>query len=234
MKIPRKIDDKLKNAVVQFQFVSNIPSGTILGYFYSRFKNEVRLIPPLKMPLFSSGLLVGVQESTQIIINLDNNFTIDLKDNSITFDLADGYKGWDLYMETIEKYMFPLFEHKIVSSIEQIGVRYISNFDNVLIYDHIKGIINLELIESATRGQSRFEFNKNKCTIGLNLINGAVYEADNKTTDVSIIDIHAVQKVTIKNTEELVDTTNKMHDIEKEVFFSLLKDEFLATLNPEY
>lgn len=235
MKVPKKIDDKIKNAVVQIQFDSHLPSGTILGYFYEIFKTEIQ-ITRSKSPIIVDGKIIGIEESNPIMISSDKNFTILLNDNSITFDIVNTYKGWDNYLVNVNKYLSPLFEKGVINKVNQIGIRYINNYENVLIYDKINAQINLDFIQGSQRGLSRFEFQKDDNFIVLNLINGnAVIKVDNNSKrSGSIIDIDVINQNTILSVEDLLSTIDQMHDIEKSVFFSLITTEFLSTLNPFY
>lgn len=235
MKIPRKINDRLKNAIVQIHFESNLPSGAILGYFHQIFNKEVQFMAS-RTPIISNGKIIGIEEATPIIVTNDKNFTILIQDNTITFDLVDGYKGWDIYVENIKKYMSPIFESNIINKINQIGVRYISNFDEIMIYDHINANINLAFVKTDFKGQSRFEFSNNNSTVILNLISGSIIaNSKNETPKLgSIIDIDVIQKPNISSIGELVKIVNEIHEVEKSIFFSLLKESFLSTLNPIY
>lgn len=234
MKVPKKIDDKIKNSAIQIQFDSHLPSGTILGYFHEIFKNEIQFTRS-KTPIIVDGKIIGIEESNPIMISSDKNFTILLNDNSITFDIVNGYKGWDKYLHNIKKYLSPLFEKGIISKIQQIGIRYINNYENVLIYDKINAQINLDFVNGSQKGLSRFEFPKDDNFIVLNLINGAITNIDNNLEkSISVIDIDVINQNTILSVEDLLSTIDQMHDTGKSIFFSLITTEFLSTLNPLY
>ena len=234
MKVPKKIDDRIRNSVVQIQFDSHLPSGTILGYFHAIFKNEIQFTRS-KTPIIVDGKIIGIEESNPIMISSDKNFTIILNDTSITFDILDGYKGWDKYLFNIKKYLSPLFEKSIIHKIHQIGIRYINHYENILIYDKINAKINLDFIDTPQKGLSRFEFQKEHNFVVLNLINGAVNNIDNNSMiSTSIIDIDIINQNTILSVEDLLSTIDQMHDTEKSIFFSLITKEFLSTLNPLY
>lgn len=237
MKIPRKIDDRLKNSIIQIQFDSSLPFGTILGYFHSIFKEKLRYLPQ-RTPLISNGKIIGVEESAPIILTEDGNFTIVIQDNSIAFDLLDGYKGWEVYQKNIIKYIEPVFDANIISKVTQIGVRYISNFDDIYIYEYLNASIQLGFVKGDFKGQSKFEFIIDNKIVILNLLNGgAVVNSAPSDSQrfASIIDIDVIQRQPdISNISELVKIIGEIHEVEKNVFFSLLKESFLATLNPVY
>lgn len=234
MKVPKKIDDRIKNSVIQIQFDSPLPSGTILGYFHEIFKDEIQFTRS-KTPIIVDGKIIGVEESNPIMISSDKIFTILLNDNSITFDVVNGYKGWDKYIFNIKQYLLPLFEKSIITKVHQIGIRYINNYEDILIYDKINAKINLDFIDGSQKGLSRFEFQKENNFVLLNLINGAVTKIDNNLTkSISIIDIDVINQNTILSVDDLLLTIDQMHDTGKSVFFSLITTEFLSTLNPLY
>jgi|GEM_PF-5229034 len=45
MKIPRKIDDRLREAIVNLQFVPGVPETAVWGYFYRLFEQELMPLP---------------------------------------------------------------------------------------------------------------------------------------------------------------------------------------------
>lgn len=69
----------------------------------------------------------------------------------------------------------------------------------------------------------------------LQIANKAQVTIQNQVSSGSVIDINTLYKATgEKFFADMENLLEKGHIIEKKLFFSLLKDEFLSTLNPEY
>ena len=74
-------------------------------------------------------------------------------------------------------------------------------------------------------------------TVILNIaLNHPINNPQNPSTQVvSIIDVDVIKEhISITDLSEFLDIINSCHDKQKEIFFSLLTDEFLNELNPEY
>jgi uncharacterized protein (TIGR04255 family) len=99
------------------------------------------------------------------------------------------------------------------------------------------GFPDVQSISSAFR--TEFEYKNAKVILNLNnKIPIVRQQATNREPEViptSIIDVDVIREpLEIEKIDDLAGIIDQVHEIEKEVFFSLLTDDFLKTLNPEY
>jgi len=154
----------------------------------------------------------------------------------------DEYIGWKDYKPEIKKALSQLMETNHIKKCTRVGLRYISEYPDKDLKDCIKFKFSFGLpqFESETTA-FRSEFMYNDTKVILNLNNKVPFikqEINTKQTVIirtSIIDIDVIsENLEIDNLNDLLNTIEMNHTKEKEVYFSMLKDEFLQSLNPEY
>jgi uncharacterized protein (TIGR04255 family) len=237
MRIPRKIDDKLKDAIVNIQFTSGIPADAVVGSFFSLLKthfNAISLGPAGAIRLDQ----LTIQPQQSFYIHKEGKFRVDITAESITFNLTEKYEGWNNYINVIEETLIPLFQEKVITKVNRIGVRYISIFDGVRIFDNIIPQITFAPLDDlSSRSQFRIELNRADFLAIVSIVNAYPTVLENKNTDIfSVVDIDII-KVTnsqIASFENVMNTIQKAHHEQKQLFFSLLKQEFIKSLNPEF
>lgn len=233
MQIPRKIDDRLQDAIVSIQFEPGVPGNAVEGYFHSVLKdmyNTVSLNQPGTIKI--DQLIVQPQQTFYIIG--EGKFRVEVNANSITFNLIGSYTGWDEYSKTLTTTLSPLIEKGIIAKISRIGIRYISVFDHIRIFDHLKSSLHLEPFDqTSSRAQFRIELEQGPFLMIVTLINafpktdGGIYSI----TDVDTIKVFDSIKI---QANEVLEWLEKGHSEQKKVFFSLLKQDFIDSLNPIY
>ncbi|OYU67917.1 MAG: hypothetical protein CFE22_02580 [Cytophagaceae bacterium BCCC1] len=236
MLLPKKIDDGLKDAIVSLKFISNLPKGTELGVFYLKFKDFLKPVN-ISNPTFVPGSNLIIEKQANSFLSQDENFRIEFNSSEIIFNIQKIYKGWEEFFEFIKAVVIKLFDDGIISGVYRIGLRYISQFENISIFDNVNAKISLDLVHGDVRGQSRFELSKDDFFIILSMSNRQVVPQDySKAEFVSIIDVDVIKDFsTIEPSKNIVLVkVEDAHRIEKEIFFTLLKKDFLETLNPEY
>ncbi|HEY4288115.1 MAG TPA: TIGR04255 family protein [Puia sp.] len=247
MRLPSKITpDSISDAVVEIRYLSDLPFEILLGLFVDAFDESYTYISrPPKPPR------PGIQESRPrgLVINLggekllyNDKVTIQLRENAFVFSCLDKYIGWKDFRPEIEKAMEVVANTGKVTKWTRVGLRYISEYPKT----DLKGCTNFDFTFGLPNVRSsstafRTEFNYNEARVILNLSNQipvARQQALNKLPEVvstSIIDIDVIQEtVNELDIDRVMGIADKMHLIEKEVFFTLLTESFLQTLNPEY
>ena len=236
MEFPKKIDDRLKDAIVDLQFASNVPLETMAGYFHSMNVQELQDNPAFSsINLIAQGLVI---ESNQtFFLTKDGCFRINVTGKNITFNLVNKYEGWDNYFPIIKKMTKPIFENNLIGQVQRIGVRYINQFDSIRIFDHIKATIRFDAAPVNSRGQFRIEFEQDGFLCIVTLVNSYPASPPNDNKYLSLFDVDIVKNISENQKithEETIAIINDAHITEKKVFFSLLKNDFLRTLNPVY
>ena len=244
MKIPKRISpDNLKDSIVQILFNSDVQPELFLGVFSRVFNEDFTFTGT-----FPQKKELKIGEKQEIIFEkFDKGFFLDMKKeikvdvtgNSVIFNMFKNYIGWENYFPLINKTIKTLFEGGFIKEINRIGIRYISQFDNISLIDNLNMNLSLDIpnknLEST---QIRTEYIENEFKIILTLINRIRNPEDSKTnsrTNTSIIDIDVIQVAENMNNSHLaLEAILNGHQKQKSTFFSLLRPSFLETLKPEY
>lgn len=237
MQLPKKIDDGLKDAIVSIQYLSELPNGTDLGYFHMTLKDELKGFALNNKYQSIQGSNLLIEEGNSVYLTNDDAIKVTFTRNNVTFNINQKYIGWEHYFTRIQSILKQLFDRKIIAKVNRIGLRYISQFDNIAIHQNINGNINLDFVEGGIYGMSRFELYVKEFIVLLTLTNKQqVPENISKADYISIVDVDVVKifNQLINDYEQVIRLIDEAHSIEKEVFFTLLKQDFLQTLNPKY
>jgi len=160
----------------------------------------------------------------------------------IIFNCLKDYISWSDYRPEIEKVLSQISKAKVIEKYNRIGVRYISEYPETDLKDCVKFSFTFGTpeIESSTYTFNS-EFTSGNFRTILNLKNKLPVlkekNADSQSiiTPVSIIDIDVIMdNLSLTDLKSLLIDIDKAHLRQKEVFFNLLKENFLKTLNPEY
>ncbi len=247
MTLPKKITpDRIRDSIVQVFYTSTIPFDPMIGYLYSimggmglQYTN--RSLRPSKDILstaeVNSELLMIPQHfffNEEIKIQLHQN-------GSLIFNCVNSYIGWTKYFSFIKDVILKLSDHQLFNSFNRIGIRYISEFPNIDILTKIKFHFEMSSIKTdISNGSFRLEWEEESYKIITNIgsklpISSIIEEEDTRIDYVSLIDLDIIrQDLAITNSSDLFKIIDIAHAKEKKLFFELLKDDFLVTLNPEY
>lgn len=246
MSNPKRIDDRLKDAIVNIQFVSGVPADTVVGYFHSICREYLKDSHNFfnQFNIATAGLTIEANSS--FFVTKNERLRIDISPQNITFNLLSGYNnlfngkdGWSGYFSLVQEIVRPLFEQGIIKQVQRIGVRYISQFENVSIYDCTNLKVDLGIEAMPRRGQLRVEFEKENFWSIITLLNNYPITVSSNLGNsfFSLIDIDVIKNFSstqFLSFEDLVKDLDKAHDIEKKIFFSILNPVFLQSLNPIY
>jgi uncharacterized protein (TIGR04255 family) len=234
--------DPVKTAVVELRFTSSLPKEAIYGVLYNALRElcpESKALPIMQLPeivrvqapdlrwkpwyqLSGSGL--DVQIGPEVL--------------GVNCDCSNGYRGWDFFSEMISKILVDVKDTKLIETISRIGVRYISFFENVNIFEKLKLSIHRDgkpfCCEKTTFTTLLTEGDFNQL---LSLNNDAVLTSQNPPREEkrgSTVDIDTFTMKEFPSFEGVSQIIEEGHALEKKLFFSLLKEDFLESLNPTY
>lgn len=238
MPIPKKITPcPINEAIVEIRFEANVLPDAVFGIIYNRFKEQYPNID--KLPILNLPEQVRINDALlrdKAWYKLkDENFIFMIGPRVVSIIKPKEYSGWKLFSARIQDSFNNLNELKIIKAVERIGIRYINFFD-FDIFDKINLQINMnrdllktdETLLKVRIGEGRF-------TNTLQIANNVTIIHDSQQKSGSIIDIDTVAGNDRENFfEESAELLKEGHDVEKELFFRLLKEDFLASLKPEY
>jgi uncharacterized protein (TIGR04255 family) len=244
MSLPQKLNpDNLKDTLVEIRYAQGIPQELMLGFASS-------ILVPLDyqyLPVPNQNINIALNNNQQIAFGVGSNsggffikddVRIQFIGNQIIFNcLADKYVGWEKYFKIIFDIISNLFDKKAIKDFNRVSIRYISEFKNIDIYQGIKGTIDisnagLKLDNSILRLVDE----SNNLKTYVSLTNKARRISPlSQIIEASLIDVNVYENFNpISNLDVLRNKLNQIHTKQKEVFFGLINNDFLNTLNPEY
>lgn len=243
MKIPKSIEpDRIKDAIIEVHFESELPNEINLGLFFRVLSGHYKY----------SNKSLGTKQLTSNSASFEKEITLSLggvsmfyndkikfqiNQNSIAFNCVGKYILWENYSKEIEKILKLMLTVNSIKSFKGVGVRYVSEYINTDLVDSTNFSFSFGMPEVNSNNYSfRSEFDINEFKIVLNLSNKIPLVIDGHFTPISLIDIDVINNnFDIGNDfVKLFDIINNAHDLEKEIFFKILKDSFLKILNPKY
>jgi uncharacterized protein (TIGR04255 family) len=249
MKIPIKISpDRIKDAFVEVKYTSKVPFEVAVGMFYKSLDETYtytnRSIGKQQLP---SAFPLNLSERLEIQIGsrplfYNDKIKIELQPNSIIFNCLNDYISWDIYKLEIEKVITQLEKADVFETYKRVGVRYISEYPNIDLTDCVKfsftfGMPNI--VSDTYSFHSEFKQDSFRIILKLNnklpVLSPKSSSAQLDVTPISTIDIDVImENLKIHSNKELLECIEKTHLKEKEVFFNLLNEKFLDSLNPIY
>lgn len=248
MKLPSKITpDRIRESIVQVFFTTNIPIEPLVGYLYSALGEVGYKYTNRPLKKFSNTQELNNEPSINEITIVPQYFffneeiKIQLHETgTLVFNCVNEYIGWKSYFSKISEVLSILKERNIIHSFSRVGIRYISEFPNIDILDKIAFSFKLEVLQDKiSTGNFRLEWQENPYKIVTNIASKlsipSLIETENKVDYVSLIDIDVILKeIDIEDISDFLKKIDEVHLKQKTLFFSILKGEFIETLNPEY
>jgi uncharacterized protein (TIGR04255 family) len=246
MQLPKKITpDSIINAVVEVKYESKVPFELLIGLLFPVFDDSYTYTAkPLKNP---SALIINPMQ--ELAMNLggqsllyNDKISIRLLPSAFVFSCLGKYIGWDLFRAEIEKVLKIIGNTGYVIKWNRLGLRYITEYLKTDLKDCTKFSFTFgfpEVQSLSTTFHNEFEYKGAKVIMNLNNKIPTVRQQEiNKTLEVvpsSIIDVDVIKDpLSLEKVEEIMDVMEEVHTYEKEVFFTLLTEDFLKTLHPEY
>lgn len=240
MKLPKKITPcPIIESIVEIRFDSAIPPDAIFGVVYDSFKeifpNEPVNLPILQLPVQIRNSEPNLQYKAHHRLS-DDTFLFQVGPKSISLIRKGEYVGWSIFSPKIKECFQKVKIIQIIKNIKRFGLRYINFFEEIDIYEKIN--LKLLLNEDTLKSDKIFvktSLQKGDFISNLLVSNNSKIEQNNVEKKGSIIDIDVYQEENGQNISARFDEIiENAHNIEKELFFSLFKKDFLNKFNPEY
>lgn len=233
--IPKKISPcPIAEAVVELRFDSNLPSDAILGVIFNKFTEKYPTfskLPILELPSFVRDNDPNLKFSPYYRMTNDN-FSFQIGPRCFSLACPKEYKGWVKYSEEIEWVFNEMKGLDFVKNPLRLGVRYINFFENMNVFEKIQIELFLaknSMISNTNVLRSEFDFQDFHCVF--QMTNSALLDGNIKGSSLDIDVIYENKSDMLENHEKIISLAR---DVEKTLFFGILKTDFLATLNPEY
>jgi uncharacterized protein (TIGR04255 family) len=244
VKIPRKINpDNIKDSLVKVVVNPGCPPELAVGRFESHLGQlfefyggntsiqNLNVQEGIKLSSSKRGIYHGA-----LFLDMTKTIKVSVSPEALVFNTLRKYPGWETILPVIKETIGILFSKRIILSVQEIGVHYVSWFDNINILEDLKMSLNIDLAHKGiTTNQVRSEYYEDGFKIILNLLNNVTVQEVGLRSQFSMIDIDVVKVIdSVTSIEDTIDNIDKAHFKQKSTFFSLLNSKFLETLKPEY
>ena len=245
MQLPKKINpDNLIETIVEIRMNPKCPPELWAGMISANIQTlGYKYVP-------SPQLSVRLDKNRKMAVSLEKENTIYgvfikehirfvMQGNCLFFNCNMGhYVGWNVYQKEIGNVIKALQDCEIAQDFNRVQIRYISEYRDLDIIDHIKGTINIGSDAIGLFRSQEIKLNRTdgNMKVFVSIINKAKRKSVNgEEHESSLFDVNIYENFQESSSiEYIIDVLNKIHKIEKETFFGLLTDEFIKSLNPEY
>ncbi len=260
MKIPKKISpDRIKDAIVEIRYSTSLHFELVPGIFFNclddsytytnrpigKIPGQTNLHRPvgikhseanlhLTVPGLPPELFLGGQS-----IFYNEKIKIQILPNSLIFNIINEYISWENYRTEIEKALSQLIHSNVFEKFFRIGIRYISEYPNHDLHSCVRFDFSFGMPSiKSDKYLFQSEFNVDQLRVILNLKHKqpTLNAKDiSQPTTTSVIDLDLISdNLDFSDITSLLGQIDMVHSKEKEIFFNLLKEDFLKTLNPVY
>jgi uncharacterized protein (TIGR04255 family) len=242
--LPLKLKhDIILEALFELRFEPEPPNEAVFGIIYPMAIKKFQGLKSVSLPI--SQLPDAVRDSDsrfryQPLNRLhQEGFSINIGPRVISFSVLKPYIGWSNWNPSILEILHKLSDAGVIKNVERTGLRYL-NF----IEGDVFPLINVEVkminsMVKPTTTFARMEIPEGEYTKSLQLANNASINENERgqMKSGSMIDIDIARNKKIKNYDfktNLETILDRSHTMAKQLFFDILKEDFLKLLEPVY
>jgi len=237
--LPNKIEKcPVIDTAVEIRFTSKLFSNAVFGMIYNEFQKDynpqVEKLPILQIPEQLREIDPNFKFKPHYKLKSDK-FAVQIGPEVIAISSSIPYVGWNDFSEHIFSFYERLFKLDVIFQVIRLGVRYVNFFESD-IYSSIN--LSLKIGESAHPCNNtliRTEIVNEDFSNLIHIANNVTQENNGTSRVGSIIDIDTFRNYSdslfMDDYKHQVDLA---HNSEKELFFSLLNNDFLNSLIPIY
>jgi uncharacterized protein (TIGR04255 family) len=240
--IPIKITPcPIIDVVSEIRYKDDIASEIFAGMIFQALEKEGYNCIFQRLPINDTPIAIRMSNlhlkyQAHYVIDI-GEVTIRISLSSVSIAIKGTYLGWNAYYAHVKKFMQIIQNLNLISAPERLGLRYSSFFEQD-IFDKIEISVKIAK-EDLTNAKNyiRTEWSNLETDYTLQLSNHVLLNEDNKTNkpgSLIDIDVSTISKDKMYKMEDCKKLLIKFHNDEKQIFFKMLKPEFLQSLNPEY
>jgi uncharacterized protein (TIGR04255 family) len=237
MKLPKSISPcPIKEAVAEIRFDSNVPADAVFGIVYQALKKDFSEAKPLSILNLPAEIRVADKDlAFQPHYRLQNDASVVLVGPKvISVGMRGDYPGWSVQSRRIKDTMNQFNQTGIVTKVLRVGLRYISFFA-FDIYPNL--LLKITVGDTSLDGEETVfkTILSGKGCKSLLQIRKGVALSKKLSEKGSVIDIDSFTPSPAGEFANFLEQfLEDGHQAEKDLFFRLLKPDFLKTLNPIY
>lgn len=233
--------DTILEAIFELHFDPSPPNEAVFGIIYpfiiKKFSDmQAFSLPLLQIPDTIRNTDMNLRYQPQNRLQRQG-MSINIGPRVINFSVVKPYIGWSKWYPSIISILKDISEANVIKNVERSGLRYL-NFIDGDVFSLINA--NIDIINSQIKREStsiRTEIHDGEYTKILQLINNAMINENQQSKKGSLIDIDIVRNKKASNYDfkiNLDTILHKSHILAKQMFFDILKNDFLNTLEPVY
>ncbi len=236
MSFPIRLDKTpLIDSIIEVRFDTNIVSSAVFGVIYNQIRAEY---PGTVVNLPISQLPEAIRMSDpnlkyKPLYRIEGDKTIiQIGSDVINLSSKMPYIGWTEFSRIAINVLNKAFASGAVGSITRLGHRYINFIDHDITSELAMSFTMSEVDERQIKSLNiRTTISNGVFVNSLSFANDGQYKGHLG----SLIDIDTSREYTDNYFKDHIeDELNSAHQSEKELFFSLLKEPLLKSLNPVY
>lgn len=247
IRLPKKITpDPIVQAVIEIRFEPKVQADAVF-HFVSESETvktcfgNLSTLPVYELPAMVRKNEPGLKYSPYFQLEGLKEYigyTLQVGPRVLSLVTNGSYKGSKDFLPKTSKLFSSVYNHGAIGKVERLGVRYIDFFE-VNIFDHVK--LKIDFPEQSVEHKNssiRLEFPVKDGFIrtlhlASNMMVNLVKEQNGKKGSILDIDSYTESLPTsfLSDPEPLL---LKGHFAQKELFYSLINEEFLRSLKPEY
>ena len=238
-RLPAKISPcPIVEAAVELRYVSSEPWRNIPGLLAPRLRK--RYPQESELPLNQLPEPIRQQEASftyQPLLQYEgSDFLIRFGPRVLSLiTRTNQYPGWHRVSEELSWLWQQMATAGFVQEGERVGVRYVDFFTEDIFSLVVLAVSVARQEVTGVEQSFSVVVPWEQATARLVLTNGAFLNDGKRSRRGSILDLDVWHRLSSENVfADAPEKVERLHDVNKKLFFGLLKPEFLATLNPTY
>lgn len=248
--LPKAIDDcRLIETIIEIRIVpaTEVGGAMLAGMLMPRLQEAgylFRRVPQVNMmPEGNESVRLTIENESGVpagfFENEDERVRLLVDGTTIAFNCVNGpYIGWERYSAQIARVLDILEQEGVVAGYERTMIRYINEYDDDLLE-------NVD-IEVNPHGGGDNMYDTLEVRLSRNIGNVVVYVSisgkrkrqstvTGEKRETSLLDVNVFDRLADgSGLADVKESLERIHLIEKESFFGLLKEDYLKSLNPIY
>lgn len=237
-RLPTRISPcPIVEAVLEVRFTTEEPWTLLPGLLSTMIRQKYGRTVPLPLaeipePVRREDANLVYQPLIQFV---GNPFTIQLGPRVLSLVSNREYPGWTPVFEELRWLLGLVNQAGFISEGERLGLRYIDFFQLDLFRNLMLHVSSDGQSVDGTEMSLTTAFAKDGFSSKLIVANNVLVRSNERVAKGSIFDLDlSLNASDFELFENGLDCFQKAHQVNKEVFFGLLRPDFLAGLNPEY
>ena len=240
MKLPTKLGKcPILEAFIEIHFKTDSVPDAVFGIIYGALKTDFPKVVKLPIAQLPDEVRKGNPELQKKphfqLRGSDERHIVQVGPDVLTINNPNGYLGWTAYQVFFKSVWEKVVETGVITDVERVGVRYV-NFFKENVFEKTK--IKVQLVDDTLGNEETFLrscLTKGIHQTNIHVTNRASVKRTEGMEVGSVIDIEAAcSGKDVGAMAELPKSVEETRLVAKELFFSLLNDDFLKSLEAEF